>query len=294
MAVLVRFQDSERIARVGLQIGSSIHDITDKVPSITAWLKASVGRPQSAIEDLETAARSARITYLASVLDGPPIPNLATLTTPTERQDVWSVGVMETAFVKPALPANGTTSGELPSPARPALLFRAKGEQVVAPYAQLGMRKDSEDTVAEAVLALLLNPALEVVGYCLGTAMFARDIATANPLYVSQAAFYSHAVSLGPGFVIQRVRSLAELTLRLTIVREKQIIFHGEAGLAIAQQDMMHLTDYLGRCNAFPDGAVLLVGSGIAIPAAFSVSTGDSIRVSADGIGTLTNQVMLV
>jgi 2-dehydro-3-deoxy-D-arabinonate dehydratase len=52
------------------------------------------------------------------------------------------------------------------------------------------------------------------------------------------------------------------------------------------------LIDWLGRDNSFPDGVILLTGTGIVPPDEFSLQAGDSVRITIDGIGTLTNQVV--
>ena len=51
------------------------------------------------------------------------------------------------------------------------------------------------------------------------------------------------------------------------------------------------LIDWLGRDNRFPDGVILLTGTGIVPPDDFSLEAGDPVSITIDGLGTLTNPV---
>ena len=52
------------------------------------------------------------------------------------------------------------------------------------------------------------------------------------------------------------------------------------------------LIGYLGRDNLFPDGVVLLTGTGIVPPDDFTLLAGDEVVISIEGIGTLRNPVV--
>ncbi len=49
---------------------------------------------------------------------------------------------------------------------------------------------------------------------------------------------------------------------------------------------------YLYRCNEFPDGAVLMTGTGIIPPSEFTLEAGDDVEIAIDGIGVLRNPVI--
>ena len=51
------------------------------------------------------------------------------------------------------------------------------------------------------------------------------------------------------------------------------------------------LVGWLTRETSFPYGAILLTGTGIVPPDAFTLARGDDIRITIDGIGTLANRV---
>ena len=52
------------------------------------------------------------------------------------------------------------------------------------------------------------------------------------------------------------------------------------------------LIDWVGRENVFPDGVVLMTGTGIVPPDEFTLEDGDSVSISITGIGTLSNPVV--
>lgn len=297
MATLVRFLDPERGARVGVQIANSIFDVTDKFPTLTHWLRASIGRPQAAIDELEMFARNAKTAYLASVIDAPAIPNLPTLLPPVDLQDVWGAGVTYERS-REARMSESAHDGDLYQRVyeaeRPELFFKAQARQVIGAYGSVGVRKDSLSCAPEPELALLLNPALEVVGYGIGIDMTARDIERQNPLYLAQAKVYNAACALGPGFVLQKLRAFPSANMHMVIMRGADAVFEGEANTATIQRSIDNLTMHLGRSQTFADGVVLLTGTGIVPPESFTLKAGDSIRITLEGVGKLRTTAVLV
>ena len=51
------------------------------------------------------------------------------------------------------------------------------------------------------------------------------------------------------------------------------------------------LRSWLGRDNAFPNGAILLTGTGIVPPDDFTLAVADMVHIDVGGIGRLTNHV---
>jgi 2-dehydro-3-deoxy-D-arabinonate dehydratase len=50
---------------------------------------------------------------------------------------------------------------------------------------------------------------------------------------------------------------------------------------------------FLFRDNVFPDGCVLLTGTGVVPPDDFTLAAGDVVTISIDGIGSLENEVRI-
>ena len=52
------------------------------------------------------------------------------------------------------------------------------------------------------------------------------------------------------------------------------------------------LIEWLGRENEFPEGVLLMTGTGVVPPDEFTLLDGDSVSISITGIGQLTNPVV--
>jgi 2-dehydro-3-deoxy-D-arabinonate dehydratase len=48
---------------------------------------------------------------------------------------------------------------------------------------------------------------------------------------------------------------------------------------------------WLGRDNSFPQGVILLTGTGVVPPDDFALAAGDVVHIDVTGIGRLTNTV---
>jgi 2-dehydro-3-deoxy-D-arabinonate dehydratase len=175
---------------------------------------------------------------------------------------------------------------------RPELFLKATARRVVGPGGLVRVRQDSRWSVPEPELALVVSPELRIVGYTIGNDMSARDIEGENPLYLPQAKVYHGACSLGP--VIALPGSLPppeEIHIRLTITRAGGVAFEGATSAAAMARTFEDLVSWLGRENHFPDGVILLTGTGVVPPDHFTLQSGDEIAIEITGIGRLVNRV---
>ena len=83
-----------------------------------------------------------------------------------------------------------------------------------------------------------------------------------------------------------------DTTIHLAIVRDGAMAFEGTTTLAAMKRTPAELVDFLFRDNSFPTGCFLLTGTGIVPPDAFTLHTGDRVRITIDPIGTLENHVV--
>ncbi len=214
---------------------------------------------------------------------------------PLDRQEVWAAGVTyeRSKTARQEESEQGASFYDLVYRApRPELFFKATPSRVVGPNQPVRIRRDTRWSVPEPELALVLSPSLDLVGYTIGNDMSARDIEGENPLYLPQAKVYDACCALGP--VITLSTSLPnpdELTIRLEIKRKGSIAYSGETSTARMARQFQELIDWLGRDNRFPEGVVLLTGTGIVPPDDFSLADGDVVRITIDGVGTLENPV---
>jgi 2-dehydro-3-deoxy-D-arabinonate dehydratase len=294
---LVRFYHPDHGARLGLWTGDQVHDIGEHFASPGAWLRASAGRVAAAIEEMEAMAARSSPVFLAALFDAEPTPDQPHWLAPVEEQDVWAAGVTyersRQARQEEALDG-GDIYARVYGAERPELFFKAQGRHVVGPRGAVGIRADARWSVPEPELAVVFNPALEAVGFSVGHDMSSRDIEGANPLYLPQAKVYTASCALGPGIVLAAAADWPAATIRLSIRRAGKVAFEGEVHTARIRRRLAELAQYLGRSNQYPDGVVLLTGTGIVPPPDFTLAAGDVVEIAIDGIGTLTNPVQVV
>jgi 2-dehydro-3-deoxy-D-arabinonate dehydratase len=219
----------------------------------------------------------------------------ATILAPVVSQEVWAAGVTyyrsRTARIEESKAAGGGTCYERVYDAeRPELFFKATGRRVVGPGQAVRIRSDAKWSVPEPELALLINTNADIVGYTIGNDMSSRDIEAENPLYLPQAKIYDGSCALGP-CVLLSDQPASKTSIRLEIVHEGKTVFAGRTTLAELKREPKELAKFLFRDNSFPHGVFLLTGTGIVPEDKFTLSRGDTIRISIDGIGTLENFV---
>jgi 2-dehydro-3-deoxy-D-arabinonate dehydratase len=106
---------------------------------------------------------------------------------------------------------------------------------------------------------------------------------------------YTRACALGPAIALGRVGDAWPQTrIALQIARAGAVVFTGETHTSQIRRRPDELVEYLGRALTFPDGAVLLTGTGIVPPDTFTLAAGDEIRITIDAVGTLRNVVTVV
>jgi 2-dehydro-3-deoxy-D-arabinonate dehydratase len=292
MAQLVRFFHPQDGARIGVQQGDEVRDVTAQVGSVADWLRSTAGRVTAAIDDLIAQAADAERVYGVDQFAD----RLRWLA-PVDSQDIWGAGVTyqrsREARQEEAIDG-GDIYARVYRAERPELFFKGHGRDVIALGDEVGIRADAAWNVPEPELALVMNPALEVVGVTVGNDMSSRDIEGANPLYLPQAKIYTGSCALGPGIVLGARAEWPVAAIRLSIERADRLVFSGETHTENIRRSVPELLGYLGRSNTYPDGVVLLTGTGIIPPPDFTLARGDRVRIAIEGIGELVNTVKVV
>lgn len=299
MSTLVRFYHPQAgpEARVGLLANDTVYDISGAVPSVSSWLRQSAGRVADAIADLESLPARAEGQYpLASFADAP-ASDQPHLLAPVDGQEIWAAGVTyerSRAARQEEAQDGGDVYARVYDAQRPEIFFKAQGWRAVGPGGEVGIRSDAAWSVPEPELAVVYNPKLEVVGFTIGNDMSSRDIEGANPLYLPQAKVYTAACALGPGIVLNHTSQWPDTTISLTIERGGTVAFEGDITTDRIKRTVTELGEYLGHSYSFPDGVVLLTGTGVVPPADFTLAAGDVVTISIEGIGVLKNRVKVV
>src|SRR5690349_12368131 len=168
-------------------------------------------------------------------------------------------------------------------------------EKVVATGERVGIRRDARWSVPEPELALVLNSRGKVVGYTIGNDMSSRDIEGENLLYLPQAKIYQGSCALGPWIRVGASEATArEWKIKLDIRRNQQSVFCGETSVGQIKRRFDELAEFLFRSQNFPDGAVLLTGTGVVPPDHFTLQEQDLVQIEITGIGVLANPVKTV
>src|SRR5882672_787186 len=149
---------------------------------------------------------------------------------------------------------------------------------------------DSRWNVPEPELTLAVNAAGRIFGVTIGNDMSSRDIEGENPLYLPQAKVYDGSCALGPCILLS-ASPPSKTAIQLEIARQGKTVFKGNTTLAELKREPKELAKFLFRENSFPQGVFLMTGTGIVPKDDFTLTSGDAIRISIDGIGTLENYV---
>jgi 2-dehydro-3-deoxy-D-arabinonate dehydratase len=218
-----------------------------------------------------------------------------TFLAPIDRQEIWAAGV---TYKRSKIAREEESRGaaqfydKVYTADRPELFLKATPERVVHPGQPVRVRADSKWSVPEPELALVISPAGRIVGYTIGNDMSARDIEGENPLYLPQAKIYKQSCAVGPLITpVGSMPPLAGVEIKLNITRAGKLAFEGSTTLAQMARTTENLAEWLFRENEFPNGAVLLTGTGIVPPDEFTLKPGDDVAITIVGIGTLRNPV---
>ena len=231
-----------------------------------------------------------------AIRSGNPAAAPAALHAPLQSQEVWAAGVTylrsRTARMEESKDAGGGTFYDRVYEAdRPELFFKATPHRVAAPGTPVRIRADGQWNVPEPELTLAINASGKIFGFTIGNDMSSRDIEGENPLYLPQAKVYDRSAAIGPCIVVTDALPGAETVIALEIRRGQSVAFRGETTVGRIKRPLPSLAEWLYRENRFPNGSFLMTGTGIVPPDAFTLRSGDEIRITIEPVGTLINPV---
>ena len=178
---------------------------------------------------------------------------------------------------------------------RPELFFKATCRRTVGNGDPIGIRYDSDASVPEPEVAIVVNKFREIIGFSICNDMTARTIEGENPLYLPQAKSYLGSTSLGPDITLAWLApSAADMSIHAEIKRGTEIVWQADTALSGLNRTLPDLVDYLFRCQTFPDGVILSTGTGIIPPLEFVTKEGDVISIMVNGLGVLSNPVVTI
>jgi 2-dehydro-3-deoxy-D-arabinonate dehydratase len=174
---------------------------------------------------------------------------------------------------------------------RPEVFFKSTPHRVVGPNQKVRIRKDSTWDVPEPELTLVVTSSGKIIGYTIGNDMSSRSIEGENPLYLPQAKTYDGCAAVGPGIYLTEQPLDRNSNIHLEINRDGSIIYEGTIALNQMKRTPEELVSFVFRECSFPHGCLIMTGTGIVPEHDFTLRSGDEIKISIDGIGTLVNEV---
>jgi len=218
------------------------------------------------------------------------------LLAPLDGQEVWCAGVTyyrsRDARVEEAVTSSGGDCyARVYDADRPEIFFKATRARTVGTGQAVCVRSDSHWNVPEPELTLAVSKNGNIFGYTIGNDVSSRDIEGANPLYLPQAKIFKRCCALGPGLLLADEPLDLDTEIAMQIDRDGKRIFDGATNLKRLKRNPVDLVAYLFRDNIFPNGCYLMTGTGIVPPSDFSLQGGDTITITIEPIGTLTNTV---
>ncbi len=215
---------------------------------------------------------------------------------PIDDQEVWAAGVTykrsQTARMEES-EAAASCYDRVYTAARPELFFKATPNRCSGHLGKLRIRTDATWNVPEPELTLVLSNQGKIVGYTVGNDMSSRDIEGDNPLYLPQAKVYNQCCGLGPWIALaDSMPPRDQIGIHLKIIRNNAPVFSGETGVSQMARQLEDLVQWLTRDNDLPNGAFMLTGTGVVPDSSFTLAKDDTVHISIDGIGTLTNTIV--
>lgn len=217
------------------------------------------------------------------------------LLAPLQGQEIWAAGV--TYFrSKVGRQEESKTSGggdfyaRVYEADRPELFFKSPPHRAVGPGASVRIRRDSSWDVPEPELTLMITSSGKIVGYTIGNDMSSRSIEGENPLYLPQAKCYDKSAAVGPCIFVTDKPLPHNTAIQLEIYRGIKV-FEGRTTIDQIKRTFEELVSYLFKETTFPQGCLLMTGTGIVPPNEFTLQKHDEIRITIDPIGTLVNTV---
>jgi 2-dehydro-3-deoxy-D-arabinonate dehydratase len=174
---------------------------------------------------------------------------------------------------------------------RPELFFKANRNRVVGHGGNVRIRRDSKWDVPEPELVLVITRARKIIGYSIGNDMSSRSIEGENPLYLPQAKCYDGCAALGPCIYLTDKPLPMDTQIKLNIARAGKSVFSGDIAISRIKRKFEDLVAFLYRECTFPQGALLMTGTGIVPGNDFTLQSGDEITITIESIGTLRNRV---
>lgn len=233
---------------------------------------------------------------LVSTLETVSQPNPENLLPPLQSQELWACGVTYLRSKVGRQEESKASGGSdfyarVYDAERPEVFFKATSHRIVGTGDKVKIRKDSTWDVPEPELTLMASSSGKIIGYTIGNDMSSRSIEGENPLYLPQAKTYDACAAIGPCIYITETPIPLSTGIHMEIRRNNRIVFEGHIELNQMKRTPEELVSFVYRECSFPNGCLIMTGTGIVPGNDFTLQSNDTIHISIDHIGTLHNSV---
>ncbi len=174
---------------------------------------------------------------------------------------------------------------------RPECFFKSTPHRVAGHLGGVRIRKDSSWDVPEPELTLVVTATSKIIGYTIGNDMSSRSIEGENPLYLPQAKTYDACAAVGPCIYVTEEALDSNTMIQLEINRNNAVVFSDKIAINQMKRTPQELVSFVYRECSFPDGCLIMTGTGIVPGNDFTLQSGDEIKITIDNIGKLVNVV---
>ena len=248
------------------------------------------------INDDALFQKSASLTQSVKAIDNGIELIAAEVLAPVGSQELWACGVTYLRSKVGRQEESKASGGsdfyaKVYEAERPEVFFKSTPHRIVGHGAKVNIRKDSTWDVPEPELVLVVTSSGKIIGYTIGNDMSSRSIEGENPLYLPQAKTYDACAAVGPCIYITDKPLESSTQIHLNIKRNNQIVFEGTVGISQMKRSPEELVSFVYRECSFPNGCLIMTGTGIVPGNDFTLQSNDEISITIGHIGTLINTV---
>jgi 2-dehydro-3-deoxy-D-arabinonate dehydratase len=296
---LVQVRDPGLGVRVGLVQDDNVFDLTaiDPIKAATTLTLIEASKPTpllSVVDDLVSRISDPPRWRYGDIDCAPG--DHAYLLPPICAPEVWGAGVTyDRSREAREAESEGATDlyRQIYTAERPELFLKTSQMlRTAGPRAPISIRQDSNWSVPEPELAVVIGARRNIVGYTIGNDVSARDIEAANPLYLPQAKIFRGCCAFGPSILVaESDTDISAWDIRLVVSSDGISHFDASVSLTSLRRPLESLVAYLCRDNEILPGTILMTGTGIVPDDEFSLQDGYMVEISIGPIGTLVNPV---